>query len=449
MKTIAIIWPPANKFFKDIISDISKSSKILDAIKIDLNKDINNFVSSIYPYKDEDLWKLEYKKKILSTDIQNPICILFLEIQDSELKFCDRKQRMIYENVENLKNEIRQKYKGKIDFYSYDNLFHMTDDSKEYEITLLIIKKFLLSRITKHGILDLSKLLMESKDFLPHNEENGKRNKFWIANNTFMFKQSKIDTYEMYSELFADELAHLIGLKVASYFPAKYETNGLLTLNFLENNETLISGNQIIHWFLLEYSKNNSIITIEEICRHNNLAELPIILQLYCMKNRLNFSYDLVTNLKKTFVFDSILLQTDRTPNNWGIIVDNISKNVRFAPLYDNSSIFGMSKKLNGVALVELYDMPTMLRIDENTDFFENKLEFISRLDDEEVEHFLEKYLLIFENLDLCKLFKNIELKHNIIIPEDFKERILKLWRENLEKFRTKIKSKQMSKKFY
>ena len=97
---------------------------------------------------------------------------------------------------------------------------------------------------------------MESKDFLPHNEENGKRNKFWIANNTFMFKQSKIDTYEMYSELFADELANLIGLKVASYFPAKYETNGLLTLNFLENNETLISGNQIIHWFLLNYSKN-------------------------------------------------------------------------------------------------------------------------------------------------------------------------------------------------
>lgn len=48
------------------------------------------------------------------------------------------------------------------------------------------------------------------------------------------------------------------------------------------------------------------------------------------------------------YVLDMILLQTDRNPYNWGIIVNEKDKIVELAPLFDNSNICGMNKDVCG-----------------------------------------------------------------------------------------------------
>lgn len=52
--------------------------------------------------------------------------------------------------------------------------------------------------------------------------------------------------------------------------------------------------------------------------------------------------------IKKMYVLDMILLQTDRNPYNWGIIVNEKDKIVELAPLFDNSNICGMNKDVCG-----------------------------------------------------------------------------------------------------
>jgi hypothetical protein len=62
---------------------------------------------------------------------------------DSEKVYCERKHTYIYKNIEELKQYIRNKYKARINGYFFDNIYHMTDDEKEYIFTLNIINSYL------------------------------------------------------------------------------------------------------------------------------------------------------------------------------------------------------------------------------------------------------------------------------------------------------------------
>ena len=203
MKTIAILWNSMEDNFENVLNDLKNYSNILDCFKINFNDNFDKFISDIYPYSGSDKWKLEYKINIMNNKYKkNEILVLFLDIPNSEKIYCERKKTYLYKNVEEIKQNIRQKYKNLVKNYCFDNIFHMTDDEIEFNKTLLIIKKHLIINCfnNKDGFVTLSDFLINEKKFIKKDELNGKRDKFWFANNMFMFKKAKENSYEVYSE---------------------------------------------------------------------------------------------------------------------------------------------------------------------------------------------------------------------------------------------------------
>ncbi len=143
MKFIGILWNPMNSLREEAIEDIKRYATIEDTICVDLKDRYLDFLEDIYPFdgihKDIHIFKAS---TMIDKYESNEICILFLELEDSEKEFCDRKHTYIYRNVENIKSFIRNKYKNRIKGYSFDNVFHMTDDKNEYLYTLGVIYKY-------------------------------------------------------------------------------------------------------------------------------------------------------------------------------------------------------------------------------------------------------------------------------------------------------------------
>ena len=74
------------------------------------------------------------------------------------------------------------------------------------------------------------------------NEREGHRKKFWF-NDIYMFKYQKLDSLESYGEIFIYYLAQKINLPCAKYTLNYYFDNlGVVTESFLSENETLITG---------------------------------------------------------------------------------------------------------------------------------------------------------------------------------------------------------------
>lgn len=143
MKSIAILWNSMNNLREEALEDIKKYAIIEDMICIDLKENYFDFIKDIYPFdgRHQDIHIFKANSMIDKYE-SNEICILFLDILDSEKEYCARKHNYIYINIEKLKNLIRNKYKDRIKGYSFDNVFHMTDDENEHIYTLDIVKKY-------------------------------------------------------------------------------------------------------------------------------------------------------------------------------------------------------------------------------------------------------------------------------------------------------------------
>ena len=450
MRAIAILWNSMENNFDEALSDIKRFSEIQECFKINFDNNFDEFISDIYPYSGDQKWKLDYKINIMNNKYtKNEVMILFLEIPNSNKIYCERKKTFLYENIENLKEFIRSKYKVKVKNYSFDNVFHMTDDELEYEKTLQIIKKHLMISFinSNQGFINLNNYLGNDRQIVEKNELNGKRDKFWFADNLFMYKKAKEDSYELYSELFVDEMARILGLECAKYIPTIYNNSaGLTTLNFAQDDEILIDGSHIIDFNITGEINRQLVSPIESICKFNNFEVLPSLLEKYCLKNDLEYDDNLIDHLKKVFVFDAILLQTDRNPNNWGVLINKKSRKIKIAPLYDNSNIMGMNKRVEQVFKLDLegiYKLPTMMIYNFGDSFFEHKLDAIKKIDDNYIISIFNEYLSKIRSINIDTIFSNIEYNYNIVLPESFKCFIKSWLCENINNLDSIIKVKQ------
>ena len=450
MKTIAILWNSMGNNFLEALKDIEQISIVHDCFKINFNDNFSSFISDIYPYKGDQKWKLDYKIGIMNNRYtKNEVMILFLEIPDSKRVYIERKKTYIYENVEKIKKFIRCKYKEKVLNYSFDNIFHMTDDESEYLKTLQIIKKYLIISFinNQQGFIELNKYLYSSKNYIEKNELNGKRDKFWFAGDMFMYKKAKDKTYELYSELFADEMAGIFGLECTKNIPTIYnDCTGMTTLNFINNDELFIDGSHIIDFCITGNIEQNLSLSMDKICKFNNLEMLSYLIEDYCLRNNLICNNEIFEHLQKMFVFDTILLQTDRNPNNWGILINKKERTVRVAPLYDNTNMMGMNKDIKyllSLSLEDVYHLPTVLVPSSNDSFFEHRLDLIRRIDNDSIISIFEDYLNMMKNLNIDKVFSDIEKKSNIIIPYDFKHTVRTFLIGNINNLDCIIKTKQ------
>lgn len=462
MKAIGILWNSMDGYSNDAICDIKNYAVINDILSINFEDNFPKFISIIYPYMGKEIWKLEYKISHMHNKyISNKIRILFLDINAGEKKYLERKNIYIYENVEGLKSFIRNKYRNLVLNYAFDNVFHMTDDEIEYERTINAIIDYILSNYSEQKkCIDLDSLLLDNRKKLDKSKKFGKRSKVSLCDNKLIYKEEKEGTYESYSELFCFKLLNKLNISVAEYYLSKYlGKRGVITKNFINDDEIFIDGTHLIDVCLtfletgiIEFD-NKTYHDLETITKYNNFDDLFSIFEIISKKTGVDLN-DVLSDLKKVYAIDLLLLQSDRNSNNWGILYNKESKCVKLAPIYDNSNIFGfsnpdkierMKKSLESEETFYsiLYDESiTLLNLHRNTNYFISKISIINDLDDKEILDYLKEYVETIENIGVENLVDKIIHEMPEQNYEKFKEIILKSLTLNIKYIKGNLKEK-------
>lgn len=177
---------------------------------------------------------------------------------------------------------------------------------------------------------------IESKDEI---EQLGTKEKYWIhyaeTNQKKLFKIGRTNTGENWAEIVACEIGKHIGLPVAIYELAEYNSKlGTISTNFVQNDERLIHGNELLikidksyphdrYYKVREYKLDTVLVLISRLER----------VESFELANALDYFIGYI-------VFDCLIANQDRHHENWGFIVEKNQK-VRLAPSFDHASGFG------------------------------------------------------------------------------------------------------------
>lgn len=462
MKAIGILWNSMDEFLEEAIDDIQSFVSVTDVISIDFQDKFSDFISKIYPYKGGEKWKLEYKiSHMCNQYANNRINIVFMNIDNENKIFAPRKKIYIYEDVEKLKVYMREKYRNKVNNYAYDNVYHMTDDEDEYKITIeLIINYILFYFSSDKTTINLDELMYYKKNFLKKNYKNGKRNKLTLCDDKLIYKEGKENSFESEAELFTFYFLKKLGIESAKCYMSSYLGNkGIITKNFINDSQSFYDGTHIIDLYLnyletgeLSYSQEIRH-DIEEITKFNNLDDLSNVFEILEHLTGIKFC-SLIAELKKVYSVDMLLLQSDRNSNNWGILYDNITSEVRLSPLFDNSNIFGFNKpdKIKEMIdfkisdkefILSLYkDNFTLLRLHREDNIFDSKLNIMDSVDDHEVLSYLKNMIDKIEFYGLEKLINDVLFESGISSLE-FKVLIFKSLNASIMHLKSIFKNKK------
>lgn len=184
----------------------------------------------------------------------------------------------------------------------------------------------------------------------------------------------------------------------------------------------------------------------------NNLYDIWSAVEIYCKIS----GYKLKTStfmkdLTDLFIFDIITSQGDRHADNWSVIIDNKTGELRLSGFYDNSGALALNRKK---AIVNIDDFITRLVVEKNSnkkngifrqlknivdhsfsglkvssdDVLEknknDKLlnEFIEQSSDEFIERLKYCTNLLEDETNIKMIFDNIERKTGEIVPDIVKK---------------------------
>lgn len=143
MKCLGILWNSMDPFKEEALDDIGNYCKILGCFSIDLKDDYENFVRDIYSQDDIAEWKVDRKlETMFACSESRKVHIILMDVKTNEQEYHPLKKRMVFKNLEQMKVNIRAKYKEKVNTYFFDNVFHVTDDSREFIADYSIVKKY-------------------------------------------------------------------------------------------------------------------------------------------------------------------------------------------------------------------------------------------------------------------------------------------------------------------
>ena len=161
MPCIGIIWNSMNQIQKDSAIDIiKKNCEVIDYFDINLKDRYKDFLKDIYIDSHEAPNIPDFKIKSLVDKYENNIIrIISCNIKIKNIKYINDRKGYVYKEIARIKNIIRNKYENEIKNYSFDNIFHLTDDMQEYEYTINILKKYNI-RICPRGQFNSSRFFV-------------------------------------------------------------------------------------------------------------------------------------------------------------------------------------------------------------------------------------------------------------------------------------------------
>lgn len=312
------------------------------------------------------------------------------------------------------------------------------------------------------GLLNLNNIFKDIYDYNDNNditeqefveiEINGQREKFWFYFNDkkYLFKKRGIKSDDIYAEVIADEIAKTLSIDSAIYTLGMFNDElGVITENFVNQDERLILGVEIISEVLNKYGIDNpaflekfGITGLGVKDAHNklnNLEDIWSILDLYFkdIDDRQEIVSMTMKELVKVLLFDAITLQGDRHIRNWGIIANEKEGTYRFAPLFDNSNICGLNRsnsKTTFAGMLQSLKKSTSEEKNIKTQeqlqqlLYHSKLLFsVSDNDIIDIEHKKRK-----NNLDILDYFISISDTESIELLKCYVDKLLEVGIENI-----------------
>lgn len=431
MKLLGILWNSMDSKKDEALEYIKKFGNVI-YWDIDLGEDYKEFLTELYPFNESEKWKAEYKiNGLVDRYDTNRIRILIIDLKEDEKVYLKNKDKMMYKNVLELKVSLRKRYDYLVkentmsDVKKFDNVFHMTDDQKEYEKDLKIIIKYLRKTFErKNGFMQIDEFVDECTC---QTEQWGTRPKLWI-NRNILFKENTQNTFECYSELFNMYLMRLCGLSPTYYDLANYSgKDGVITINVLSDEEFMVDGSHIM-------SEDESY-TKKELIEHNNLEMLESIIKTWCNDKGYIYNDTIMLDLNNLFIYDLLTLQPDRNPSNYAVAVNKESLKTRLV-YFDNSNMLFCDKP-------EIIDIYSKGKIDlekereslktfllfkkENTCFDRREDLFKSYYEcaDSERRVYIKNILEMMSFENLIQIFNNIESEIHFKLPSEFKRMII------------------------
>ncbi|CAM3536723.1 MULTISPECIES: HipA domain-containing protein [Saccharibacillus] len=166
-------------------------------------------------------------------------------------------------------------------------------------------------------------------------------------------------TGEMWSEKICSELGKTIGLDIHECNIARLELSEE-SINYYGINTGKLEGKELYGAlctsFLIEEKESliegaDMIMEIDPSYDRKTLRGETEVYS-YDLLERLFLQYGELEYLHRMIIFDTLVGNTDRHQDNFGMIRNELTKEVRMAPLYDNSSSLGRELPLRKVELM-------------------------------------------------------------------------------------------------
>ena len=163
MLSIGIVWNTCYHFRDDIVNDIEDTNVNLLGFFDAKTDNYRNFVNLLYNSEHMEQWKIDKKLEYMLMISETSIRVIFFEFDESITDYHPFKKKMVFSDLENLKVKIRNKYKELISNYTFDIVFHATDDLMElkmvYNILLQNAENFIIEKKHKHNVDSLLNLV--------------------------------------------------------------------------------------------------------------------------------------------------------------------------------------------------------------------------------------------------------------------------------------------------
>lgn len=256
-----------------------------------------------------------------------------------------------------------------------------------------------------------------------------------INGTNYFFKKTK----KFYNELLAYEVATHLGLNAVPYDLAIFQNmHGVISKDFKRKNCNYISGQELLFMYSkmpksINYLTNMGLAQTENNVFPNdapysyNINNLETIWQAieHRYKN-LGIYVDMekiMTELVMYFIFNILVMQNDGASQNW--VLEESEYGVNLSPIFDNAEAFTIDENKD----VPVSNLSTNFN-DVNLGNYKLLEEFLKISDEVYINLFKEKFNLLTEDVFL-KLIQRVEHKIECSIPEDIKDKYIKMFSEN------------------
>ena len=138
----SIIWNAAYPYRQEILNDIMNFYPISNTYIYNLTGVYDAFVMDVYAADNIPAQRVALKLKYMNKFKGSSIVRFDIDIVNLTEVYMPRKQRNVFAEPEQLKDQIRQKYSTLIKPYFFDTILHMTETEQERQILNITLEKY-------------------------------------------------------------------------------------------------------------------------------------------------------------------------------------------------------------------------------------------------------------------------------------------------------------------